>query len=161
MRIAAFAAEAAFLPALARAWLAACASAGGEAADGVIVLPSRRAARSLAGAFLQENGGRALLLPRIIALGSIDEAGLALGGGLELPPAIPAMERQAILARLILGLEGRNGAPRRLAAAWALAGDLAVLLDEADYAGTDLAATMPGVVGAALAAHWQTPRSNF
>ena len=152
MKLGAFPAEAAFLPALARLWL----ERGDDSADGLILLPSRRAAQALAGAFLEQNGGRALLLPRIVALGAIDEAGLALAGALELPPAIAPMRRQAILAQLILRLNGRDGAPRKLHAAWVLAAELAALLDEAAYAEVDLARTLPGVVAAELASHWQT-----
>jgi ATP-dependent helicase/nuclease subunit B len=151
MRLGAFPAESPFLPALARRWLEA-----GSSSEGLILLPSRRAAQALAGAFLEQNAGKALLLPRIIALGAIDEAGLTLAQGLDLPPAIAPMQRQALLAKLILRLNGANGAPVRLHAAWALAADLAALLDEADYAGVDLAQTLPGVVAADLASHWQT-----
>ena len=151
MNLAAFPPEAAFLPALAEAWLA----APGDPGRGLIILPNRRAARALAAAFLPANQGRALLLPRIIAPGAIDEAGLALGSALALPPAIPVLDRQSILARLILALKGENGAPRRLAQAWVLAADLAALLDEADAAEIDLAATLPNVVAAELATHWQ------
>jgi ATP-dependent helicase/nuclease subunit B len=151
MNLAAFPPEAAFLPALAQAWLA----AAGDPGRGLIILPNRRAARALAAAFLPANQGRALLLPRIIAPGAIDEAGLALGSALALPPAIPVLDRQSILARLILALNGENGAPRKLAQAWALAADLAALLDEADAAEIDLAETLPNVVAAELATHWQ------
>jgi ATP-dependent helicase/nuclease subunit B len=152
VRIAAFPAEAAFLPALAKAWLA----EGGDVGAGLLILPNRRAARALAGAFLQANNGQALLLPRIIAPGALDETSLALTAGLELPPAVPAMARQAMLAKLILARNGRQGAPTRLHTAWALAGDLAALLDEADTAEIDLRAALPGVVAAELASHWQT-----
>ena len=152
MKLGAFPAEAAFLPALAKHWL----ESGGDPADGLILLPSRRAAQALAGAFLAHNQGKALLLPRIVALGAIDEAGLALAGALELPSAIPPMRRQAVLARLILGMHGSGGAPQTLHAAWTLAAELAALLDEAAYAEVDLAATLPNVVAAELASHWQT-----
>jgi ATP-dependent helicase/nuclease subunit B len=152
VRLAAFPPHAAFLPALAQAWL----GAGGEAADGVLILPNRRAARAAAGAFLQANQGRPLLLPRIVALGAIDEAGLALHGALELPPSVSPMRRQAILAKLILARNGANGAPNRLHTAWALAGDLASLLDEADEAQIDLAEALGNIVPAELASHWQT-----
>jgi ATP-dependent helicase/nuclease subunit B len=152
MNLAAFPPEAAFLPALADAWLA----EGADPAAGLIILPNRRAARALAGAFLQANRGRSLLLPRIIAFDAIDEAALSVTGTLDLPPAVPPMLRQAILAKLILSLNGKNGAPRRLHAAWALAAELATLLDEADTAGIDLRETLPGVVAGDLATHWQT-----
>ncbi len=152
MRVAAFPVDAAFLPALAQAWLA----TGGDASDGLIILPSRRAARALAGAFLKANNGKPLLLPRIIALGALDDVALALNGVLELPPAVPAMMRQAILAKLILARHGQNGAPKKLHNAWSLAGDLAALLDEAAISEIDLAAALVRVVGAELARHWQT-----
>jgi ATP-dependent helicase/nuclease subunit B len=150
LRVAAFSPETTFLPALARHWL----DAPGAAEDGLIILPNRRAARALAGAFLTANAGKALLLPRIIALGAIDEAALTLGG-LDLPPAIPPLQRQAMLAQLILKLHGKNGAPKQLHAAWKLAGDLATLLDEADYAEINLATALPHVVAAELSEHWQ------
>lgn len=38
-----------------------------------IYLPTRRAARTLREAFLEESGGEAMLLPRILALGHADE----------------------------------------------------------------------------------------
>ncbi len=44
----------------------------------------------------------------------------------------------------------------RLPGAWTLAAELGRLLDEADYAGIDLAETLPGVVEGDLASHWQT-----
>ena len=41
-------------------------------ADAVILTPTRRAARSLAQAFLKVSGGRAVLLPQIRAVGDLD-----------------------------------------------------------------------------------------
>ena len=150
LRLGAFPPEAAFLPALARLWLAETA-----APEGLIILPSRRAAQALAAAFLAANGGRALLLPRIIALGNIDEAGLLLTAGISLPPAIAPARRQALLARLIMRKPEESGAPQRLPAAWTLAAELASLLDEADHAGVDLAEALPGLAPEDFATHWQ------
>ncbi|MGE4481746.1 double-strand break repair protein AddB [Acidocella sp.] len=149
-RIGAFPPEAAFLPALARLWLA-----EGGAHEGLIVLPSRRAAQALSGAFLEANGGKALLLPRIVALGNIDEAGLLLSAGFSLPPAMAPARRQALLAKLILQKPRDSGAPQTLPAAWELAAEFATLLDEADHAGVDLARTLPGLVREDFAEHWQ------
>jgi len=151
-KIGAFPPDVPFLPALARLWL----SEDAPSADGLIILPSRRAAQALAAAFLEAQGGKALLLPRIIALGNIDEAALLLSAGLALPPALAPARRQAILARLILALNGAQGAPRDLPGALTLAAELAALLDEADYAEVDLAETLPRIVEGDLAAHWQT-----
>jgi ATP-dependent helicase/nuclease subunit B len=146
VRLGAFAPDAPFLPALARLWLADPA----PSAEGLIILPSRRAAQSLAAAFLEANDGRALLLPRIIALGNIDEAGLLLSTGMALPPAIAPARRQAMLAKLILAQKDQS-----LPAALSLAAELAALLDEADYAEADLAEALPRLVPAELAEHWQ------
>ncbi|MDE8348873.1 MAG: double-strand break repair protein AddB [Acidocella sp.] len=156
MRLASFPADAAFLPALAHAWLTSGSAAFNDASDGLIILPNRRAARALAGAFLQANNGKPLLLPRIIAWAAIDEAALALAGVLRAPPAVPSMLRQTFLTKLILARRGQNGAPTRLHNAWSLAGDLAALLDEAITAEIDLREALPGVVSAELALHWQT-----
>jgi len=121
---------------------------------GLILLPTRRAARSLAEAFLRANEGRPLLLPRITALGALDEAPLALSGALELPPAIEPMQRLAALTKLILKLDGRSGAPRSADRAWPLARELAALMDEAERAGIDLAERLPDAADPAFAHHW-------
>ncbi len=161
MNLAAFPPEAAFLPALAKTWLA----AGGDPADGLLILPNRRAARAAAAAFLAANHGRPLLLPRIIATGALDEAALTLHGALDLPPAVPTLTRQAILTQLILARNGaaaaaggqtKNFAPTKLHNAWALAKNLADLLDEAGEAEINLATALKNVVPADLARHWQT-----
>ena len=76
--------------------------AGGEpeALAGVTVLvPTRRARRSLSEAFLRLSHGQALLLPKMIALGDLDEdeilfaggfeaGGFEAGGGLDVKPAL-------------------------------------------------------------------------
>ena len=143
-----------FLTELARAWLEEAMRTGRDPADGVLFLPTRRAARAAAAAFLDARGGP-LIMPRIAAIGAADEAALGILAGLDLPPAITVEERRAILARLILGMGGRDGAPTTLAAALLLADDLALLLDTAAQAEVDLADTLPGIVAPDLAEHWQ------
>jgi double-strand break repair protein AddB len=101
-----------------------------------IYLPTRRAARALRDAFLAASGGRALLLPRIHALGDPDEdAALILGteGGAEHDfagaagaPSIGALPRRLALMRLIL--------------AWSRARRAAGVA-EPDFAGIPLVAT--------------------
>ena len=80
-----------------------------------VLLPARRAVRSLREAFLRASGGEPLLLPRLMPLGDLDEDELLIasepGTGSEagaaaaadLPPAIGGMRRQLLLARLIMG----------------------------------------------------------
>jgi ATP-dependent helicase/nuclease subunit B len=148
-----------FLDALASGWLARCRDyAPGDdplaASRGLILLPTRRSARALAEAFLRVRDGRPLLLPRIVALGALDEAPLALTGALDLPPAVDPMQRLAALSTLILALRGDGGAPRSADRAWLLAGELAALMDEAERAEIDLAARLPDAADPEYAAHW-------
>jgi ATP-dependent helicase/nuclease subunit B len=143
-----------FLDTLATEWLE---SSGGDplaVSRGMILLPTRRAARSLAEAFLRASGGRPLLLPRITALGALDEAPLTLAGALDLPPAVEPARRLAALTRLILAMQGANGAPRTADRAWPLAAELAALIDEAERAEIDLARRLPEAADPAYAAHW-------
>jgi ATP-dependent helicase/nuclease subunit B len=143
----------AFLDTLAAEWLASTGDAL-HVARGMILLPTRRAARSLAEAFLRASDGRPLLLPRIIALGALDEAPLTLAGGLDLPPAVEPAQRLAALTRLILAMRGADGAPRTADRAWMLAAELAALMDEAERAEIDLADRLPEAADPAYAAHW-------
>jgi len=142
-----------FLDALASGWLA-----KGEhplaVSHGLILLPTRRAARALADVFLRASGGRPLLLPRITALGALDEAPLALAGALDLPPPVEPMQRLAALTSLILAMKGSGGAPRAADRAWMLARELASLMDEADWAGIDLAQRLPDAADPDYAEHW-------
>ncbi len=142
-----------FLESLAAGWLA----RGTDpltVSNGLILLPTRRSARTLAGAFLRVSDGRPLLLPRITALGALDEAPLALAGALDIPSAVEPMRRLAALAAMILAMNGNNGAPRNADRAWLLARDLAALMDQAEWAGIDLAERLPDAADPDFAAHW-------
>jgi ATP-dependent helicase/nuclease subunit B len=143
-----------FLEALAEGWLRDHGDDPMAVANGLILTPTRRAARSLAEAFLRVSPSRGLLLPRIVALGAMDEAPLALEGALELPRAVDPHRRLAVLTWLILRMNGVGGAPRTADRAWMLAGELATLMDEADRAEIDLTARLPDAADPAFAAHW-------
>ncbi|MBC7634185.1 MAG: double-strand break repair protein AddB, partial [Acetobacteraceae bacterium] len=130
MNLASIPANVPFLESLATAWLAAHA----DPSRGLILLPTRRAARSLADAFLRAGNGRPMLLPRITALGALDETPLALAGALALPPAVAAAPRLAGLAKLILRMPSDLGGATTIDQAWRLAVELAKLMDEADRA---------------------------
>jgi ATP-dependent helicase/nuclease subunit B len=143
-----------FLDTLAAEWLDRVGSEPLAVSRGLILLPTRRAARALAEAFLRASGGRPLLLPRITALGALDEAPLTLAGALDLPPAVEPAQRLAALTRLILAMRGANGAPRTADRAWPLAAELAALMDEAERAEIDLASSLPEAADPAYAAHW-------
>lgn len=117
------------------AGVAALAGPAPEDLAGVLVLlPTRRACRALREAFLRRSGGRALLLPRMMPLGDLDEDELALetadlpGGPPDLPPAIGGIRRQLLLARLARAFEKRQGISPEQAVR--LAAELARLLDQ-------------------------------
>ena len=167
-----------FLTTLARAILAGdLPAAGGVKPDRLtlpqttIYLPTRRAARTLREAFLEESGGEALLLPRILALGHADEeealildaerfedTDTSLG-----KPAIEPTARLIALMRMILtwsrgaGTAGpaalQGPLPMTPAQAASLAADLANLMDAADSEEADLGA-LDTLVPEELAAHW-------
>jgi ATP-dependent helicase/nuclease subunit B len=149
--------DAAFLDTLAAWWLRTRPAAGDPmaVARGIFLVPTRRAARGLAHAFLEQAGGQPLLAPRIVALGGLDETPLAMDGALALPPPVPAARRLAVLTRMVLAMKGANGAPAEADRAWVLAEELAALLDEAARAEIDLAQALPRAVGEDFAAHWK------
>ncbi len=140
-----------FLDTLARRWLAAHA----EPSRGLLLLPTRRAARALADAFLRASDGTPLLLPRITALGALDEVPLTLAGALDLPPPVPELRRLAELSRLVLALPVEQGGAGSADRAWMLARELCTLMDEAERAELDLPAALEGAADAAHAEHWR------
>lgn len=144
-----------FLDAVAGEWMHRSEGDPLAVARGLVLLPTRRAARALAEAFLRLADGRPMLLPRIAALGSLDEAPLALGGALDLPPPVDPAQRLAVLSRMILAMNGAGGAPRTADRAWRLAAELASLIDEAELAGIDLSTRLPEAAEADFAAHWK------
>src|SRR3979411_1992229 len=78
-------------------------------AQATLYLPTRRAGRLAREIFLDELKTDAVLLPRIIALGDIDEDELAFSedgepGGIspiDIPPKLGELERRLALARLV------------------------------------------------------------
>jgi len=141
-----------------------------------IYLPTRRAARALREAFLAEAEGKALLLPRIKALGDPDEeAALILGAddGAEDDselgaPAIGPLPRRLALMKLVLAfqhlLRGAAEAERGTTAspvvqvspgqASYLAADLARLMDVIESEEVDLS-NLDAIVPDEFADHWQ------
>jgi len=117
-------------------------------AAATLYLPTRRACRLMRDAFLDVLKGDAAILPRIIAIGDIDEdeiafaeaaAGDIAADALALPPALDGLERRLLLTQLVTKwatspeLHGISGTPlvaQTPAAACALADDLARLIDD-------------------------------
>ncbi|HET6161662.1 MAG TPA: double-strand break repair protein AddB [Dongiaceae bacterium] len=136
-------------------------------ADMTVLLPNRRACRTLQEAFLRQairpDKSGASLLPRLMPIGDLDGddltvlGGAILGEAAEIPPAIGELKRRMLLARLIMAAPSRGG-PRatiiRLDQATHLAAELARLLDQAETERKDLSA-LEGLVPEALAQHWQ------
>src|SRR5262249_50274681 len=136
-----------------------------------VLLPTRRAVRSLREAFLRLTGegsdpGAPLLLPRMRAIADLDDEGLAFGadasdgGGaddtLAVPPPIPELRRRLLLTELILEWSEREDDHALLPGqAAVLAGALARLLDAAASEGADFA-RLRDLAPEDLAEHWQT-----
>jgi ATP-dependent helicase/nuclease subunit B len=132
-----------------------------------LYLPTRRSGRLVRDIFLDELGSEAVLLPRIVALGDIDEDELAFaeedetyGGAttLELPPKLGELERRLTLAHLVAAWAKTSttaplvvGGP---ASTLALAGDLARLIDDMVTRGVGWDA-LDGLVPDALDEYWQ------
>ena len=80
-----------------------------QLARALVLVPSRRSGQALQAAFLSVSDGQAMLLPRMVPIGDIgDEVnqGDPIGALLDdaapdLPPAITAMRRQLLLAKLL------------------------------------------------------------
>jgi ATP-dependent helicase/nuclease subunit B len=117
-----------------------------ELARATLYLPTRRACRIARDAFLSKFAGRVTILPRIVALGDLDEDEIIFAEAataelaekaLALPPAIENLERRLLLTQLIARwaakIRPERGAPliaNTPAAALALADDLARLIDD-------------------------------
>jgi ATP-dependent helicase/nuclease subunit B len=119
-----------------------------ELARLTLYLPTRRACRLARQVFLDTLAGDAAILPRIVALGDLDEDEIAFADAaiaelaeeaLRLPPAVAPLERRLLLAELVLQwanapeMRGAEGSPliaNTPSAALGLADDLARLMDD-------------------------------
>jgi ATP-dependent helicase/nuclease subunit B len=121
-----------------------------------ILLPSRRAIRSLREAFLRQAGGRPLLLPQMQPVGDVDEEEMLLAGfGAELPPVMSASRRVLRLAVLVHRYHQLEYGPSaRMDQAVQLARELATLLDEVAREELEIG-RIRDIVPENLAAHWQ------
>jgi ATP-dependent helicase/nuclease subunit B len=117
-------------------------------ASATLYLPTRRACRLARDTFLDVLKDDAAILPRIVAIGDIDEDEIAFAEAatgelaaesLALPEALDGLERRLLLTRLIVKwanspeLHGQSGTPlvaQTPAAACVLADDLARLIDD-------------------------------
>lgn len=132
-------------------------------AQGMILLPSSRAVRAVGDAFVRQSGG-GLLLPRLVGIGD-PELGEQVGGALDplgegdaIPPAIPAMRRQMILARMV-----QAGATQPMDAAQALmlGQALGAVLDQMQVERLAPSALSGISLSDDLSAHWQSSLDLF
>ena len=136
-------------------------------ADATLYLPTRRAMRVVREIFLEEMKTDAVVLPRIVALGDIDEDELAFADEaeqfsgatpLEIPPRLGELERRLTLAQLVAAwAKGPVLAPLVVggpASTLALAGDLARLIDDMVTRGVDWS-KLDGLVPDMLDRYWQ------
>ena len=126
-------------------------------------------------------GGSAAILPRIVAIGDVDEdeiafaqaaTGALAADALDLPPALGGLERRLLLTQLVLQMGGRHRARRQgeaplvannPASALALADDLARLMDDMTTRGVSwdrLDELVPEDARPLLAAHARIPEDR-
>ena len=128
----------------------------GSLPDALVLLPTRRAVRSLTEAFLRVSDGRALLLPVMRPLGDLseDEPPVSLLDPVDeedLAAPVPETRRRLILARLVAAGPIATAGP---AGALALADALARLLDESATERLDFT-NLKDLVPDAYQAHWE------
>ncbi|HVT55364.1 MAG TPA: double-strand break repair protein AddB, partial [Xanthobacteraceae bacterium] len=111
-------------------------------ANATIFLPTRRAVRAFGEALLEAFGAEALVLPRVLPLGDVDEDEIAFErDALDIPDAISPTARRIVLARLVqqwAASSARGGeAPLAAtpAASLAFADELTRVLDDLTIAG--------------------------
>ena len=129
--------------------------------EAVVLLPSRRAARALAEAFMAVAGRSALLLPQIRALGDLDEGEPPFEPGelaLDLPAAVSPLRRRFELARLAGEHQASLGHDLDASGALELADALASFLDAVELEELGHASRLERVetlVEGDLAKHWR------
>ena len=121
----------------------------------LILLPGRRACRSLRDVFLDLTEGKPTLLPRIQPIGDVDESSYILAPAVMLPPPINPLRRQLLLMNLVSDFERqRHGRIHNLEKAATLASQLAELLDETQREELDFSG-LEALVPEELQTHWQ------
>ena len=135
-----------------------------DLSEALILLPNRRAGRTLQTTFLRLREGEAMLLPRMVPMGDLsneDAVGEAISGGidvdilpdtdLDLPDGWPKLRREAMLAELVARKDSTLSPDHVMA----LAQELARLMDQIETEGIS-ADRLPGLVEKAeLASHWE------
>ncbi|MGB1539477.1 MAG: hypothetical protein ACPG80_00810, partial [Rickettsiales bacterium] len=125
-----------------------------------VLLPTRRAIKSLKEAFLKLSHGKPMLLPQMQPVGDVDEEELALTSLIaeqqaELLPQMSASRRVLLLAMLVWRFQKLElGHVARMDQSVQLARELAAFLDDVAREELDMEA-IHGLVPDELARHWQ------
>lgn len=122
-----------------------------------IFLPSRRACFELNRAFVRQNGGRPLLLPKLHPLGDIEEDEELLQSPQEeasLPPLIAPLERLGLLAKLTQDYTTKADLPSSPLLSFKLAKSLVKLMDQAAIENIPWEG-LKNLVPSEFAGHWQ------
>lgn len=122
-------------------------------ANYLILLPTRRACRSLQEAFLRLND-KPMLLPRMQPFGDVDEDELFIANhdSLNIPPAMSSLKRQILLAQQISRLPNFARGPEQDIA---LAQALGQLMDQIYTENLNMADLPKLVDGTDFSEHWQ------
>lgn len=126
-----------------------------------ILLPNRRACKTMAEAFVRHQGMRPTLLPQMLPVGDVDEDELRLQGAggddkmLAVAPAIDPIERTCLFMKIILSRPSEFGAEKiPLNQACYLAQELGKLIDTVNNEKLDFA-DLQNLVPEEYAGHWQ------
>jgi len=128
-----------------------------------ILLPTRRGCRTLRESFLRLSEGKPILLPRLQSIGDMeeDEISFHIAGKdsarefFDLPPSIPKIKRQFLLARAIQGAQREiQDKPIPFSQATGLAVALGHFMDQIHTEGLDMQ-DLAGIVPEEFASHWQ------
>lgn len=122
-----------------------------------IFLPTRRAGIELGRCLVRQNGGQMMLLPKIGALGDLDEDEdrlQSLQDEVDLLPLLPPFKRLGLLTTLIEGYLAKTGQVSSPALSLKLAKSLSQLMDQAAIEEVGWEGLMP-LVPAEFAGHWQ------
>ena len=126
----------------------------------LILLPNRRAVRSLRDAFLRISDGKPIILPNMQPIGDVDEDGLIMGAGtlyddLSVLPAVPPYMRQIILMNIIHDWYKKRGEDIPENAGCALLAEaLGHLLDQVQTEDVNFK-SLEDIVPEEYAIHWQ------
>lgn len=129
-----------------------------ELAQVLLLLPTRRACRVLRESFVELRAGKPLILPRMQPVGDLDEEELSLSilahaepeESWSLPPPLPPLRRQIMLAKHLGALYPRHSTEQRLKLAQALGH----LMDQVYTENLDLK-DLADLVPEGFASHWQ------